>query len=111
MQKLRSSPPPRRAGAFPAMPHSIRSRRLRGKGPGPRSPSSRSPMAQNPNSAAARDVAYVVHPYTNLRAHESKGPLVITGGERIYVTDDDGQRYIEGLSGLWCTGLGFSEKR
>ncbi len=68
-------------------------------------------MAQNPNSAAARDVAYVVHPYTNLRAHESKGPLVITGGERIYVTDDDGNRYIEGLSGLWCAGLGFSEKR
>jgi 4-aminobutyrate--pyruvate transaminase len=68
-------------------------------------------MAQNPNSAAARDVAYVVHPYTNLRAHESKGPLVITGGERIHVTDDDGNRYIEGLSGLWCAGLGFSEKR
>ncbi|MFP4271011.1 MAG: aminotransferase [Alphaproteobacteria bacterium] len=68
-------------------------------------------MAQNPNSAAARDVAYVVHPYTNLRAHESKGPLVITGGERIYVTDDDGNRYLEGLSGLWCAGLGFSEPR
>ena len=68
-------------------------------------------MAHNPNSAAARDVAYVVHPYTNLRAHESKGPLVITGGERIHVTDDDGNRYIEGLSGLWCAGLGFSEKR
>jgi len=68
-------------------------------------------MAQNPNSAAARDVAYVVHPYTNLRAHESKGPLVITGGERIYVSDDDGNRYLEGLSGLWCAGLGFSEKR
>ena len=68
-------------------------------------------MAQNPNSAAARDVAYVVHPYTNLRAHESKGPLVITGGDRIHVTDDEGRRYIEGLSGLWCAGLGFSEKR
>jgi 4-aminobutyrate--pyruvate transaminase len=68
-------------------------------------------MAHNPNSAAARDVAYVVHPYTNLRAHESKGPLVITGGERIHVIDDDGNRYIEGLSGLWCAGLGFSEKR
>jgi len=68
-------------------------------------------MAHHPNSAAARDVAYVVHPYTNLRAHESKGPLVITGGERIYVCDDDGNRYIEGLSGLWCAGLGFSEKR
>ncbi len=68
-------------------------------------------MAHNPNSAAARDIAYVVHPYTNLRAHESKGPLVITGGERIWVHDDDGHRYIEGMSGLWCAGLGFSEQR
>ncbi len=68
-------------------------------------------MAQQPNSAAARDVAHVVHPYTNLRVHERRGPLVITGGDRIHVTDDDGNRYIEGLSGLWCAGLGFSEKR
>ncbi len=68
-------------------------------------------MDHSPNSAAARDIAYVVHPYTNLRAHEKTGPLVITGGERIWVTDDDGKRYIEGMSGLWCAGLGFSERR
>ncbi|MFW5834346.1 MAG: aminotransferase [Pseudomonadota bacterium] len=68
-------------------------------------------MVTNPNSTAARDIAYVVHPYTNLRAHETKGPHVITGGEGIYVTDDEGRRYVEGLAGLWCTGLGFSEQR
>ncbi|MEZ5861813.1 MAG: aminotransferase [Geminicoccaceae bacterium] len=64
-----------------------------------------------PNSLAARDIAYNVHPYTNLRVHEEKGPLVITGGEGIYVKDDDGKEYIEGLAGLWCTSLGFSNKR
>jgi len=68
-------------------------------------------MTHSPNSAAARDIAYVVHPFTNLRAHESKGPLIITGGAGIHVTDDDGNRYIEGMSGLWCAGLGFSERR
>jgi 4-aminobutyrate---pyruvate transaminase len=68
-------------------------------------------MALAPNSLQARDIAYTVHPYTNLRQHERQGPLVITGGEGVYVTDDDGNRYIEGLAGLWCTGLGFSEKR
>jgi 4-aminobutyrate--pyruvate transaminase len=68
-------------------------------------------MALAPNSLQARDIAYTVHPYTNLRQHERQGPLVITGGEGVYVTDDDGKRYIEGLAGLWCTGLGFSEKR
>ena len=64
-----------------------------------------------PNSLAARDIAYTVHPYTNLRQHERQGPLVIAGGEGVWVWDDDGRRYIEGLAGLWCTGLGFSEHR
>ena len=68
-------------------------------------------MTIAPNSLQARDIAYHVHPYTNLRAHEQQGPLVITGGDGVWVHDDDGERYLEGLAGLWCASLGFSEKR
>ena len=68
-------------------------------------------MTLAPNSLQARDVRYVVHPYTNLKLHERQGPLVITGGEGVWLIDDDGKRYLEGLSGLWCAGLGFSEQR
>jgi 4-aminobutyrate---pyruvate transaminase len=68
-------------------------------------------MTLAPNSLAARDVAYTVHPFTNLRQHERQGPLVITGGEGVWVWDDEGKRYIEGLAGLWCAALGFSERR
>ncbi len=68
-------------------------------------------MALAPNSLQARDILYTVHPYTNLRQHEQQGPLVISGGDGVYVIDDDGNRYIEGLAGLWCTALGFSDKR
>ncbi|MEZ5862287.1 MAG: aminotransferase [Geminicoccaceae bacterium] len=64
-----------------------------------------------PNSLAARDIAYNIHPYTNLRVHEQQGPLVITEGRGVFVKDDDGKEYIEGLAGLWCTSLGFSNKR
>ncbi|AUG54975.1 aspartate aminotransferase family protein [Thalassospira marina] len=63
------------------------------------------------NSAASRDVASVLHPYTNFTAHEKTGPLVITKGNGIYVSDDNGNSYIEGMAGLWCASLGFSEKR
>ena len=28
-------------------------------------------------------------------------------GEGVHVYDSDGKRYIEGLAGLWCTGLGY----
>ncbi len=64
-----------------------------------------------PNSAAARDLAYLAHPYTNLKMHQEAGPLVITRGEGVYVYDENGKEYIEGLAGLWCTALGFSEPR
>ena len=68
-------------------------------------------MSFAPNSIAARDIAYHIHPYTNLALHERNGPFVVNRGEGVYVFDDDNNRYIEGMSGLWCTGLGFSEQR
>jgi 4-aminobutyrate--pyruvate transaminase len=65
----------------------------------------------SPNSTHARDIASHLHPYTNLATHPERGPHVISGGDGIYVIDDDGKKYIEGLSGLWCASLGFSEQR
>lgn len=56
---------------------------------------------------AARDVEALLHPTTNLLAHRTAGPLVIERAEGIYVYDNAGKRYIEGLAGLWCTGLGY----
>ncbi len=63
------------------------------------------------NSPHARDIAYHLHPYTNAVAHEESGPHIIAGGDGVYVVDDNGKRYIEGLAGLWCASLGFSEPR
>lgn len=68
-------------------------------------------MAIRPNSPATRDVAYVMHPYTDPSAHEDSGPQIIQSGDGIYVYDDDGKEYIEGLAGLWYASLGFSEER
>ncbi len=58
-----------------------------------------------------KDIAYVVHPQTNLGQHEKSGPLIASRGEGIYIYDDAGTKYIEGMSGLWCASLGFSEER
>ena len=69
------------------------------------------PHSSAANSAAARDRAFCAHPYTNLKTHLSTGPLVITRGEGVRVFDESGKAYIEGLAGLWCTALGFSEPR
>jgi len=61
--------------------------------------------------AARRDLSYHLHPATNLRSVQAEGPLVITRGEGVYVYDDEGRRYLEGMAGLWCASLGFSERR
>ena len=63
------------------------------------------------NSPESRDVASVLHPYTNLVKHEETGPLIIARGEGVWVYDNAGKGYIEGLAGLWSTSLGFGEER
>jgi 4-aminobutyrate---pyruvate transaminase len=68
-------------------------------------------MSVRSNSNAARDVAFHLHSYTNAKKNEAEGSLVITHGKGIYIYDDDGKEYIEGLSGLWCLSLGYGEER
>jgi 4-aminobutyrate--pyruvate transaminase len=63
------------------------------------------------NSNAVRDIANVLHPYTDHRAHAQNGPLVISRGEGVRVFDDQGKDYIEAVAGLWCASLGFNNQR
>jgi 4-aminobutyrate--pyruvate transaminase len=49
----------------------------------------------------------VFYPTTNLKAVEQ---LTIDRGEGVYVYDTDGNEYLEGLAGLWCTSLGYGNK-
>ena len=63
------------------------------------------------NSMSRRDAKAVFHPYTNAVANEFEGSLVITRGEGVYIWDENGKKYLEGMSGLWCASLGFGEKR
>lgn len=62
------------------------------------------------SNAQARDVETLVHPYTNLDAHRTEGPLILETGSGIYVQDSNGKRYIEGMAGLWCTSLGYGNE-
>ncbi len=68
-------------------------------------------MTERPNSLHASDIAHSMHPYTNMRAHEEKGPMIITKGDGVRVHDDQGKEYIEALAGLWSVAVGFSETR
>ena len=62
------------------------------------------------SNLAARDVETLVHPYTNLATFRETGPLVLERGHGVWVYDTDGRPYLEGMAGLWCTALGYSNE-
>ncbi len=49
----------------------------------------------------------MIYPTTNLKAIEQ---LVIERGEGIYIYDNNGNQYLEGLASLWCTSLGYGNQ-
>lgn len=52
-------------------------------------------------------MSHVIYPTTNLKATEQ---LVIERGEGVYVYDNAGKQYLEGMAGLWCTALGYGNE-
>jgi 4-aminobutyrate--pyruvate transaminase len=58
----------------------------------------------------ARDIESIIHPMTNLVTHRTAGPLVLDRAEGVFVYDQRGKRYLEGLAGLWCTALGYGNQ-
>lgn len=61
------------------------------------------------SNAQMRDVQSILHPYTNLVKHRETGPVIFERGKGVFVYDDHGKDYIEGMSGLWCTALGWGD--
>jgi len=68
-------------------------------------------MAVIANSPEARDIATLIHPQTDLKRHQEIGPTIVDRGEGVYVWDETGKRYIDGVAGLWCAALGFGNER
>ncbi len=47
------------------------------------------------------DKEFVWHPFTQMKEYEEKDPVVIEGGEGVYLYDSEGNKYIDGVSSLW----------
>ena len=67
------------------------------------------PFSAPGNSPASRDIAFHMHPYTNPAMLQNTGPHIMAEGNGVFVHDENGNKFYEGMSGLWCTSLGFSE--
>jgi len=51
---------------------------------------------------AAWDHAHLWHPFTQMREWLAEDPLIIERAEGHYLIDVDGNRYLDGVSSLWC---------
>ena len=63
-----------------------------------------------PDSIEGKDLQYLLHPTTNLKLHREQGPAVHERAEGIYLWDNKGKQYIEGMAGLWCTAIGYGNE-
>lgn len=55
----------------------------------------------------ALDAAHHIHAFLDQKALNEQGALVIARGQGLNLWDSDGKRYLDGMSGLWCTALGY----
>jgi putrescine aminotransferase len=68
-------------------------------------------VAANTNQTRAwqhADSKHHLHPFTKHPELREAGPRVITRGEGVYVYDSEGHRMLDGMAGLWCVQLGYS---
>ena len=59
----------------------------------------------------AADRAALLHPFTDFAAHKRSGGRAFVAAEHIHLTDAEGKQYMDGMSGLWCVNLGYSQPK
>ncbi len=69
------------------------------------------PTAANTNQTRAwqhADNKHHLHPFTTHPALREAGPRVITHADGVYIYDSEGHQMLDGMAGLWCVQLGYS---
>jgi putrescine aminotransferase len=66
-------------------------------------------MNADTKSLRQLDQSHHLHPFTDLGAYSQKGGRIISKAEHIYIYDSEGNKILDGMSGLWCCNLGYSQ--
>jgi putrescine aminotransferase len=57
------------------------------------------------------DQSHHLHPFTDLQSYSQHGGKIVSRAEHIYIYDSEGNQLLDGMSGLWCCNLGYSQTR
>ena len=58
----------------------------------------------------ALDAAHYLHPFTDHKSLADRGTRIITRADGVYLYDSEGNRILDGMSGLWCVALGYGRR-
>jgi putrescine aminotransferase len=64
----------------------------------------------NTNTLREQDFNHYIHPFSDMADIKSAGTRVIVGGDGCHIWDSDGNKIVDGMSGLWCVNLGYGQK-
>jgi len=56
------------------------------------------------------DSAHYLHPFTDHKQLSAKGARIVTRAEGVYIYTSEGEKILDGMSGLWCVALGYGRK-
>ena len=58
----------------------------------------------------ARDAAHHIHAFSDMKGLNAEGSRVVVRAEGSWIWDSDGNRILDGMSGLWCVNIGHGRK-
>ena len=67
-------------------------------------------MASDHDNLKQLDHSYLWHPFTQMQDWMSDDPVIISRGDGHYLIDDQGRKYFDGVSSLWCNVHGHRKK-
>ena len=70
-------------------------------------------MESNNNRTGAQwqalDSAHHMHPFTDHKELNAKSARIITKADGVYIYDANGNKMLDGMSGLWCVNIGYGQ--
>lgn len=67
-------------------------------------------MAHDTQRIWQQDKDHHVHPWTDFSEFKEKGSMVIAEAKGAYISDTEGNRFLDGIGGLWCVNVGYGRK-
>ncbi len=58
----------------------------------------------------SQDADHHLHPFTSHPELRKRGVRMITGAKGVYLEDSEGEKILDGMSGLWCTQIGYGNE-